>query len=119
MRLGLTTLEQGNWLYTFSSVEFNSSIFRGFIELDSGGVEMLYPDRYSVRSQDLPVVLYDAGQFYWGRAQTWKNMIPFFGGRSKPIMLESWRVIDINTQEDWARAEFIAKLSLNDGGNYV
>jgi N-acylneuraminate cytidylyltransferase len=70
---------------------------------------MVFPEHYTARSQDLPVVLHDAGQFYWGRPQAWRDERPLFGPNSCPLHLPRWRVNDIDTEADWHRAELIAK----------
>ena len=45
--------------------DFEYPIFRSLKEnLDSGGVEMLYPEHFEKRSQDLPIALHDAAHFY-------------------------------------------------------
>ena len=47
-------------------------IQRGFKKKDTGkGLEMLFPEHYMTRSQDFPEWMHDAGQFYWGRVQSW------------------------------------------------
>ncbi|MCR4331266.1 MAG: hypothetical protein NUV34_00960 [Sulfuricaulis sp.] len=48
----------------------------------------------------------DAGMFYWALAAHWKNLeIPMFGIRTAFFPIEPERVCDINTPEDWTRAE--------------
>ena len=32
---------------------------------------MIFKNNYNKRTQDLKKVAYDAGQFYWGKAETW------------------------------------------------
>jgi N-acylneuraminate cytidylyltransferase len=105
---GLQTLNLGDWSYTFSATEFAASIFRAFKEVQNGGVEMFFPENIAARSQDLPVALHDAAQFYWGRLDAWLNGEPIFGKSSKPILIPRWRVQDIDTPDDWTRAEMIA-----------
>lgn len=46
----------------------------------------------------------DAGQWYWGRATAFLNGIPLEGNSVRFVLPES-RVCDINTEEDWQRAE--------------
>jgi N-acylneuraminate cytidylyltransferase len=109
IRRGLNLLEQGDWDYCFTATEFAAPIFRGFTESESGGLEMVFPEYYAARSQDLPVVLHDAGQFYWGRPQAWREDRLLFGPNSCPLRLPRWRVNDIDTEDDWHRAELIAE----------
>ena len=109
IRRGRDVLEQGGWDYCFTATEFAAPIFRAFTETKGGGVEMIFPEHYTARSQDLPVALHDAGQFYWGRPQAWREERPLFGPNSCPLYLPRWRVNDIDTEDDWHRAELIAK----------
>jgi N-acylneuraminate cytidylyltransferase len=105
---GLSTLQGGNWAYAFSATEYAASVFRSFKERAEGGLEMLFPEHFTTRSQDLPVVLHDAAQFYWGRPSAWLEEERIFARHSAPVMIPRWRVQDIDTQEDWTRAELIA-----------
>ena len=68
---------------------------------------MLFPDQFSTRSQDLPRVLHDAGQFYWGRPEAWLENKRIFDRHSFPVIIPRWRVQDIDTKEDWYRAELM------------
>ena len=60
------------------------------------------------RSQDLEPLFHDAGQFYLARASTWNSISNIFNF-GRPLILPRWRVQDIDTEEDWIRAEFMHK----------
>nr|VFJ52748.1 MAG: N-acylneuraminate cytidylyltransferase [Candidatus Kentron sp. FM]VFJ57286.1 MAG: N-acylneuraminate cytidylyltransferase [Candidatus Kentron sp. FM]VFK08924.1 MAG: N-acylneuraminate cytidylyltransferase [Candidatus Kentron sp. FM] len=107
MRLGLEMLQSGPWAYTFTATEYASPIFRSFRVHPQGGVEMFFPERFDTRSQDLPVALHDAGQFYWGWPDSWLKQKKLFDRHSSPIIIPNWRVQDIDTEEDWRRAELL------------
>lgn len=49
--------------------------------------------------------LQDAGQFYWGQRHAFSKRVDLISERSIMIPIESKRVIDINTEEDWKVAE--------------
>lgn len=49
--------------------------------------------------------LSDAGQFYWGYASCFLEGLPLFSAGTIMIPIADNRVCDINTPEDWARAE--------------
>ena len=68
------------------------------------------PKNINKRSQDLIPAYHDAGQFYWGSFEAWINNKPIFSNRSTIIKLSSHRVIDIDTEEDWKRAELMYKI---------
>nr|WP_297347855.1 pseudaminic acid cytidylyltransferase [uncultured Glaciecola sp.] len=59
------------------------------------------------RSQDLPEAYHDAGQFYWGRTEDYLSAKPFFSECGIPIILPRHLVQDIDTPEDWYRAELM------------
>jgi pseudaminic acid cytidylyltransferase len=71
---------------------------------------MFFPEYFDTRSQDLPVALHDAGQFYWGRPAAWLEGKCIFDRSSKPVMIPRWRVQDIDTPDDWYRAELMREV---------
>ena len=105
IKRGLAALESGNWAYAFTVTDFAAPIFRSFKQNAEGGIEMFYPEHFSTRSQDLPTALHDAGQFYWGRPSAWIEGKRIFDRHSTPVVIPRWRVQDIDTQDDWIRAE--------------
>lgn len=107
LRAGLEMLKKGAWDFCFAATEYPSPIFRAFQETPGGGVQMFFPENFSARSQDLTEALHDAGQFYWGRPSAWADQNPLFGPRSRLLRLPRWRVQDIDTEDDWKRAELI------------
>lgn len=110
---GIQALESGAWDYAFSATKFAAPIFRAFEKLPNGGLHMFFPEYFLTRSQDLPVALHDAGQFYWGRPSSWIENRKVFDKYSIPIEIPQWRVQDIDTKEDWERAEKLALIILN------
>jgi pseudaminic acid cytidylyltransferase len=66
---------------------------------------MTDPQNYLVRSQDLEETYHDAGQFYWGTADAFLKGRPILGEGAVPVELPRHRVQDIDTPEDWLRAE--------------
>ena len=72
-----------------------------------GRVNMLDPSQFETRSQDLCEAYHDAGQFYWGTSTAWLSGKPIFGPHAAPVILPRYRVQDIDTIEDWKRAELM------------
>ena len=70
---------------------------------------MFTPQYYNARSQDLEEAYQDAGQFYWSKIGQKSNEI-FFGKDSIPILLPRYLVQDIDTMEDWQRAEIMYRV---------
>lgn len=110
LKRGWDELNSGDWDYAFTVTDFAAPIFRSFKQTAEGGIEMFFPEHFATRSQDLPIALHDAGQFYWGRPAAWLEGTRIFGRRSKPVMIPRWRVQDIDTQDDWERAEILAPI---------
>ena len=108
LKRGWDALESGDWDYAFTVTDFAAPIFRSFKQTAEGGIEMFFPEHFDTRSQDLPVALHDAGQFYWGRPAAWLEGKRIFDRHSKSLVIPRWRVQDIDTEEDWIRAESIA-----------
>ena len=104
---GFHALNTGKWQYSFSTTDFEYPIFRSFKERTNGGVEMFFPEHFESRSQDLPIAYHDAAQFYWGKPDAWINNLKLFERHSYPVMIPRWRVQDIDTEDDWKRAEIL------------
>ena len=95
--------------FVFSATTFAFPIQRALRVDDDGSVAMIHPEHRRTRSQDLEEAYHDAGQFYWGRRDAWMSDEPMFGGRSRIHRLPRWRVQDIDTMEDWERAEMTVR----------
>jgi pseudaminic acid cytidylyltransferase len=111
---GLEAFENNDLQYAFSATSYPSTIYRSFIKQEGDGVEMIFPENFNKRSQDLPIALHDAAQFYWGKPKAWENELQIFSKYSKPILIPNWRIQDIDTEDDWHRAELLYKLISKD-----
>ncbi|MBC7617631.1 MAG: pseudaminic acid cytidylyltransferase [Candidatus Saccharibacteria bacterium] len=109
LRRGLDLLLTDDCSYAFSVTSYPFPIQRAIRITDQGRVEMLHPEQFDTRSQDLEEACHDAGQFYWGRAQAWIEERVVFTPDSVPVPLPRHRVQDIDTPEDWLRAEWMFK----------
>lgn len=105
LRAGLQAMSSPRWQFAFSVTDFDAPVFRSFTANPDGGVTMLFPEYGPTRSQDLPLALHDAAQFYWGRTQAWLDGKAVFDRDSFAVCLPRWRVQDIDTEEDFLRAE--------------
>ncbi len=100
--------KQNNAQYAFSATTFPFPIQRA-IRLKNGSVEMFYPEHFLTRSQDLEEAFHDAGQFYFGKPEAWLENKPIFAPHSRVVLLPRHLVQDIDTMEDWVRAELMFK----------
>lgn len=95
--------------YAFSATSFPFPIQRAIKLTKDDRVEMFSPENFAVRSQDLEEAYHDAGQFYWGTPSAWLEGKIIFAPHSRAVLLPRHLVQDIDTPEDWIRAEFMFK----------
>jgi len=103
-------LQESKADYCFSATSFTFPIQRAIRITRDDKVEMFYPEYFNVRSQDLEEAYHDAGQFYWGKAQAFKDELPIFSEAASPYILPRYLVQDIDTTEDWIRAEVMYRV---------
>jgi pseudaminic acid cytidylyltransferase len=109
IKRGLEILKSTDAEYVFSVTTFAFPVQRAIRITKEQRVEMFQPEHFNTRSQDLEEAWHDAGQFYWGRASAWMEGKPIFSRDSAPVTLPRYRVQDIDTLEDWQRAEWLFK----------
>jgi N-acylneuraminate cytidylyltransferase len=108
LRQGLALLEQHqDKSYAFSVCSFGFPVQRALTLDGQGALQALYPEFRNTRSQDLPEAFQDAGQFYWGRSEAWLRGEVMYSPSSLPVILPRHLVQDIDTLEDWKRAEYL------------
>lgn len=107
LKQALHKLEHEKWKFVFAGARFSSSPLRGFVNNDSGGVSMIFPENQKSRSQDLPDCFFDAGFFYWSRVENWLEESEIFSSESSFVEIPEVRAIDINTEKDWEHAEIV------------
>ena len=110
LRQGLTQLTTAGVDFVFTAAAFDAPIQRALRRREDGTAVPMWPEHTQTRSQDLADAYHDAGQFYWGRRDAWLAGKPVFASKSLMHILPRWRVQDIDTEEDWQRAELIHRL---------
>lgn len=113
---GYQLIQQADSSYAFSVTSYAFPIQRAIRIMENGRMAMFNPEHFQTRSQDLEEAWHDAGQFYWGSTEAWLQEKPIFGEDSVPVKLPRYRVQDIDTPEDWARAEWIFKAMQAEAG---
>ena len=93
--------------FAFSVAGFGFPVQRALTLDSQGALTALYPEFRHTRSQDLAEAFQDAGQFYWGRRAAWLRGDLLFSPASLPVILPRHLVQDIDTLEDWTRAEYL------------
>ena len=107
IRLGLEKLRASNAKNAFSCTSMPFPIWRTFKIAKDGRCEMFWRENFAKRSQDLEEAYQDAGQFYWTNLDASSSDEIFFGRDSIAIVLPRHLVQDIDTPQDWIRAEFL------------
>lgn len=91
-------------------VPFSYPPQRGLVINEKGFVEREFPQYAAARSQDLPKIYHDCGQFYACRTEAFLKAGTTDVERLLPLVLDELEVQDIDTPEDWALAEMKYRL---------
>jgi N-acylneuraminate cytidylyltransferase len=109
----LTRLNNSEADFCFPVCEYPSPIQRALKMDVSGRTSGFYPEFELSRSQDLERAYFDAGQFYWGSVHSWLTTDRVHSN-SVGFPIPFWRTVDIDTVDDWVRAENLYQtLSIN------
>ncbi len=110
LREGYMNLVNSEKTFSFSVTTFSFPIQRALKINKEGEAQAFWPENIEKRSQDLEEAYHDAGQFYWGKRDGFLGQKPIFSSASIPVVLPRERVQDIDTEEDWRRAELLYQL---------
>lgn len=100
---------------SFSVTTFPFPIFRGLKMDKQNKVSLFWPEHIQTRSQDLPEAYHDCGQFYWATKDFMLSGKEFMQGEAVGIRIPRHRVQDIDTEEDWVRAEAMFRVLKETG----
>jgi N-acylneuraminate cytidylyltransferase len=100
----LAALRSSDLDYCFAVAEYSTAVQRALRRAPDGTMSPMYPEHELTRTQDLDKAFRDAGQFYWGCRTAWLTN-PRLHGSSMGFVIPGWRAIDIDTEDDWRRAE--------------
>lgn len=103
LKKGYTALEQAPAAFSLTTYPF--PIFRSLKQNTNKTVSLFWPEHIKTRSQDLPEAYHDCGQFYWATTEFLMADKEFMEGEAIGIPIPRHRVQDIDTEEDWIRAE--------------
>ena len=105
IKSGLNQLTNNGCDYVFPVTTFSYPIQRSLIVNTDNTIRMLSPEFSLTRSQDLDEAWHDAGQFYWGKFESWIEEKEIFKSNTQILRLPRKLVQDIDTYEDWEYAE--------------
>lgn len=97
----------------FPYVKYSYPVQRSLTKAKNGKIQMNWPENYYSRSQDLPTVFHDAGQFYWFKCAYMLPGAKLFSDNSYGVELDDIEVQDIDNLTDWNLAEMKYKLLNN------
>lgn len=86
-------------------VPFSYPPQRGLLISKEGYVKWQFPEYATTRSQDLPQIYHDCGQFYACRTEAFLKAQTTDVEHLLPLVLTEMEVQDIDTPEDWTIAE--------------
>ncbi len=109
LKKGFEKIQSKKCNYVFSATPYRFPFFRSFTYSRKQGVKMLFYKNFKKRSRDLKQIMCDAGQFYWGHKKNWLEEKKVFTKNSDIIMVPEWRYHDLDTLDDWKRAEIYSK----------
>ncbi len=110
LKKGLDMMTSEGCDYAFAVASYAFPIQRAIRITTKQRVEMFDSTQFNTRSQDLEEAWHDAGQFCWGKAEAWLSGKPVFSQDAAPVVLPRYRVQDIDTLEDWVRAECLYRV---------
>ena len=95
--------------FVYPVVEYPHPILRSMRQTENGKMEFIYPEHELTKTQELESAFHDAGQFYWGRAEAWRELKKMHTD-GLGMEIPSYRVVDIDNEDDWKRAELLSQL---------
>jgi len=107
LKEGFERIQDDEVHFSFPVTTFASSIFRALKLTENNRLGMFWPEYLNTRTQDLPEAFHDTGQFYWGKTKSFLQSDSIFGEYTSPLIIPRHLAHDIDTPEDWRRAELM------------
>lgn len=105
--------KRNNSKFIFPVVEYSHPIQRALRIGKNFELKSINSNNVNKKTQNLKKTYFDSGQFYFGSKHIWlsnKNL----HNNGLPLIIPSWRVVDIDNISDWKKAELLFKyLSMN------
>ncbi len=114
LQQGLDTMKTTGCSSCYPVATFPFPIFRASRINENGCLQMFWPEYELTRSQDLPEAYHDAGQFYWVNVDSFMKNPKLYASVSRPVVIPRHLVQDIDTPEDWIRAEYMYKVAIQN-----
>jgi pseudaminic acid cytidylyltransferase len=99
-------IRESNANFAYPVTDYAHPIQRAMRILPDGQMKFLQPEHELTRTQDLEKNYHDTGQFYWGKTSAWIARMKMHTD-GVGMVVPNWRVVDIDTPDDWKRAELL------------
>ena len=90
--------------FCYPITAYTHPIERSLIRSRHGELTLKYPEFENARTQDFDKLFYDSGQFYIAKKNVWSDSNAMHSN-AIGLVIPNWRVVDIDTEEDFNRAE--------------
>jgi CMP-N-acetylneuraminic acid synthetase len=100
--------KKNNSKFVFPIVEYSHPLQRALKFHNKFGIKSINFVNANNRTQDLEKAYFDSGQFYFGSKYIWQSNKNIHNN-AIPLIIPSWRVVDIDDINDWKRAELLFK----------
>lgn len=118
LRQGFSLLTEHHADAVVPVVQYSYPIQRS-LKIEDGQLEMVWPENYRVRSQDLEFRYHDSGQFYWMKTDSFLEQGLLFAKKTIPLIVPETEVQDIDTYDDWQRAELKYTMLQGTHGSFL
>jgi pseudaminic acid cytidylyltransferase len=95
--------------FIFPVVEYSHPIQRALRINSKFRIKPINFANLNKRTQDLEKSYFDSGQFYFGSKSIWKSNKNLHNN-GIPLIIPSWRAVDIDNLNDWKRAELLFQI---------
>ena len=108
LRQSMDALASGLYKAAFAMLKLPFPVYQIMIMAKGNALERLFPeDKALMRSQDMPSAYIDVGQSYAFDTAHYLQHGPPTGTKLLPVEIALEAALDIDTEEDWKRAETI------------
>lgn len=98
-------LQEADVYNVIPMVPFSFPPQRGMRLRDGGYIEPVDVAGANSRSQDLPTIYHDCGQFYWMKTAAYLENGNILNNHTKPFFISEMEMQDIDNETDWKLAE--------------
>lgn len=120
LKKGFVMLNTGQYDFVMATTEYEFPVYRSLRKVGDTVVPE-FQDSINKKSQELPSLVHDVGQFYWSRPGSFHQSCTVFEHphtRVGTVSIPKKYVQDLDTEEDWQRAEAMYKVLNGLDKNY-